>query len=91
MNGMLNGVCGGVMDGTVKLTWDLTLIGAFLFGLLFMVQMCAVSRFRMYDVACWHHDHTEGCGGGEGADGDDEADSKIEMTTTPMSRVGAVV
>ena len=86
LNGMLNGVCGGVMDGTVKLTWDLTLIGAFLFGLLFMVQMCAVSRFRMYDVACWHHDHTEGCGG-EGADGDDE----IEMTKSPMTRVGGVV
>ena len=25
-----------------------------------------------------------------GADGEDEADSKIEMTTTPMSRVGAM-
>ena len=85
MNGMLGGVCGPVLEGTVKLAWDLTLIGVFLFGLMFMVQMCAVTRFRMYDVACWHHDHSAGCGG-EVADDEDEANKKIEMTA-----VGAMI
>jgi len=85
MNGMLKGVCGNMLGGMYALAWSLTMIGILLFGLLFVVQSCAVSRFRMYDVACWQHDHSEGKCGGDHGDDDDE-DGGVELAS-----VGKVV
>ena len=85
MNGMLKGVCGNMLGGMYALAWSLTMIGIMLFGLLFVVQSCAVSRFRMYDVACWQHDHSEGKCGGDHGDDDDE-DGGVELAS-----VGKVV
>ena len=85
MNGMLDGVCGNMLEGVAGLAASLILIGLFLLGFNFIVHNFVVQRFRMYDVACWHHNHSVShCGQGD----DDDA---AEGAGVELSNVGAVV
>jgi hypothetical protein len=60
-NGILTGVCGNTLAGVRGLGWTLLCIGLALYVFTMVLNHCAIPRFRMYDVACWHHERTKGC------------------------------
>jgi hypothetical protein len=77
-NGILKGLCGDTLQGVSTMGWMLLVIGVALYVFYMVLNHCAIPRFRMYDVACWHHDRTQGCCPKSSDDDEDDA-SNIEM------------
>ena len=69
MNGMLNGVCGNMLGGVTEIYASLIVIGLLLLVFNFIIHQFVLTRFRFYDVACWRHTRTAGCGSEVGESG----------------------
>ena len=69
MNGMLNGVCGNMLGGVTEIYASLIVIGLLLLVFNFIIHQFVLTRFRFYDVACWRHTRTAGCGSDVGESG----------------------
>jgi hypothetical protein len=61
MNGGMTSVCGTFLGGLTAMSVNLTLIAFAFLVMLMVISNCAITRFRMYDVACWQHNATRGC------------------------------
>jgi hypothetical protein len=79
-NGILKATCDSTLVGVRGLGISILLTALLLYAFTMVINHCAIPRFRMYDVGCWHHSRTMGyCPANKKSESEEEGGSDVEM------------